>query len=326
MFEACRAGILVIPGGKFSGVQLSQFLAVANRKGGVGKSTVAVMLAHALAVWGKKRVLVMDLDSQCNTSYILLGGEGWRQSKNKGTTIADYFYDMFDGQRPAARDYILGGAGDVTDDAGKDPTVSILPGSLLLEDVQGELYLMQAKQGTDPDIVGIRVRQRISELISRFQKDFDIILLDCPPGLSFAALAAIKTADKVIVPFRPDYVSQFAVDRVSMLIEEKGLLDDVFAIPEAKRRYVTLANCVRDGGPDKVMVEELAANHPLFETQLPLKNSISDAFHWSPKKKTMAEKYGDGIETLRALHKEVESLLSAKVEAPAGGDVGGKAA
>ena len=53
------------------------FLAVANRKGGVGKSTLAVGLAHAAAVWGAKRVLVLDLDSQCNASLILQGGQGW---------------------------------------------------------------------------------------------------------------------------------------------------------------------------------------------------------------------------------------------------------
>ena len=41
---------------------MTQFLAVSNRKGGVGKSTIAVMLAHAAASWSKRRVLVMDLD------------------------------------------------------------------------------------------------------------------------------------------------------------------------------------------------------------------------------------------------------------------------
>ena len=65
------------------------------------------------------------------------------------------------------------------------------------------------------------MRGRMESLIRRFEGDFDVVILDCPPGLSFAALAALKTADKVIVPFRPDYVSQLAVDRVALLIEDK---------------------------------------------------------------------------------------------------------
>ena len=44
----------------------------------------------------------------------------------------------------------------------------------------------------------------------------------CAPGLSCSALAALKTADKVLVPFRPDYVSQLGVDRISLLIEDKA--------------------------------------------------------------------------------------------------------
>src|SRR5258706_11465017 len=53
---------------------MAQFVAVSNRKGGVGKSTIAVMLAHAAAAWSGRRVLVMDLDTQCNASLMLIGG------------------------------------------------------------------------------------------------------------------------------------------------------------------------------------------------------------------------------------------------------------
>ncbi len=49
------------------------FLAVANCKGGVSKSTISVMLAHAFAVWRGKRVLLIDLDAQSNSSLILTG-------------------------------------------------------------------------------------------------------------------------------------------------------------------------------------------------------------------------------------------------------------
>ena len=54
---------------------MALFLAVSNRKGGVGKSTISTMLAYAFAVWSKKKVLLIDLDAQSNSSLILLGGE-----------------------------------------------------------------------------------------------------------------------------------------------------------------------------------------------------------------------------------------------------------
>ena len=75
---------------------MAQFLAVSNRKGGVGKSTVSVMLAHAAAAWSGQRVLVMDLDTQCNASLMLVGGQGWERASRAGHTIADYFYDRFE--------------------------------------------------------------------------------------------------------------------------------------------------------------------------------------------------------------------------------------
>ena len=70
---------------------MATFVAVANRKGGVGKSTIAIMLAHAAAIWGGRRVLVMDLDSQCNASLILIGGQGWCEARKANVTIVAYF-------------------------------------------------------------------------------------------------------------------------------------------------------------------------------------------------------------------------------------------
>ena len=86
---------------------MAEFLAIANRKGGVGKSTVAVMLAHAAAAWSGRRVLVMDLDTQCNASLMLVGGEGWDKARRAGEPISDYFYDRFDKVAEDESEYIL---------------------------------------------------------------------------------------------------------------------------------------------------------------------------------------------------------------------------
>ena len=285
------------------------FLAVANRKGGVGKSTVAVMIAQAAAIWGKKRVLMLDLDSQCNASLILVGGQGWNDARKADKTIADYFYDLFDGIPAKPRDYLIANAGDVHDGYGKPPRLALLPGSLLLEDIQGELFMRQAKESNSPDVVASRVRGRIENLLRRYGASFDLVVLDCAPGLSLAALAALKTADKVIVPFKPDYVSQLAVDRIALLIEDKGNLDALSKIPDEQRRYTCLANGVRNSGKDRLLIEEIGSFHPLLDVQLPQKDSIANAFDWEPGLKSIEQKYGDGVADLRRLYAAIRPII-----------------
>jgi cellulose biosynthesis protein BcsQ len=287
-------------------------LAVANRKGGVGKSTVAVMLAHALAVWGGKRVLVMDLDAQCNTSLILLGGEGWAEATRAGATIADYFFDQFDGENPRALDFVRHNVGDVSGANGKAPRISLLPGSLLLEDVQGELYMKQARQADSLDAVSSQVRSKVGRLLKRFGKDFDVVVHDCPPGLSFAAISALGLADRVIVPFRPDYVSVSAVDLIAGLIEGTRDLEALAAVPLGERRYVTLANYVGATPKDPVRIADLAVLHPILETQLPLKQSIADSLEFRDVRTSIDVKYGDGAADVRRLYDEVSRRLLVK--------------
>jgi chromosome partitioning protein len=287
------------------------FMAVANRKGGVGKSTISVMLAQAFAVWGQKRVLMIDLDSQCNASLILIGGQGWRQARENDKTIADFFYDLFDGIPAKPRDYLIPNVGDVSDHTGRAPRLALLPGSLLLEDIQGELFMRQARESNNPDVVASRVRGRIENLLRRYGASYDLVILDCPPGLSLAALAALKTADKVIVPFKPDYVSQLAVDRIALLIEDKGTLDALSQMPMESRRYLCLANGVRATGKDRTLIEEIGLFHPMLETQMPQKDSIANAFDWTPHLQSIDAKYGDGVNDLRRLYEEVAPTLEA---------------
>jgi chromosome partitioning protein len=255
---------------------------------------------------------VLDLDSQCNASLILQGGRGWLDAKKGNRTISDYFFDMFDETAGAPRDYLVHNTGDVRDAAGRPLRISLLPGSLMLEDVQGELYVKEARQAKDPDVVASRVKGRLLRLLRRFEGSFDLVILDCAPGLSFAALAALKTADLVLVPFRPDYVSQLAVDRVALLIEEKSTIDDLRAIELDRRRYTCLANGARGNARDRNIIDEIGLDHPLLTAQLPHSEDIANAFDWDPAPKRIEEKYGSGTGALRALYDEVAPLMSAR--------------
>ena len=294
---------------------MAEFLAVANRKGGVGKSTISVMLTHAFAVWGGKRVLLLDLDSQCNASLILQGGEGWVSARKAHKTIADYFLDTFDESAGAPRDYLVHNVGDVRDGNGRRPAISLLPGSLMLEDAQGELYIKEARQAKDPDVVGTRVRGRLERMIRRFEGNYDVVILDCAPGLSFAALAALKTADLVLVPFRPDYVSQLAVDRVALLIEGRRTGADLAEQPLDARRYACVANSMRGTGREQNIFDEIALDHPMLNARLPQSAAIADAFDYRDDPRSIEDKYGDATGDVRAMYEEVASRLTLRLAA-----------
>ncbi|MET0192766.1 MAG: ParA family protein, partial [Hyphomicrobiaceae bacterium] len=270
---------------------MTQFLAVSNRKGGVGKSTVAVMLAHAAAAWSQRRVLLMDLDTQCNASLMLIGGVGWERACRAGHTIADYFYDRFDKVAEDESAYVANDVGDVAHPRLSGGRLSLLPGSQRLEDIQGELLLKHSKKDLDADAIAVQVRGRMKRLMKHFGHDFDLVILDCPPGLSFAALAALDLADHVVVPFRPDFVSQFALDRVAMLIERVETAEQLAGIPLAERRYSCLANCLNGTGHERLLIDQLALDHPLLNTRLPMLDSIARAFDWDETKQTLEQKY-----------------------------------
>jgi cellulose biosynthesis protein BcsQ len=174
--------------------------------------------------------------------------------------------------------------------------------------------MQSSKRDLHADAVAVQVRGRMKRLMKHFGMDFDLVILDCPPGLSFAALAALDLADHIVVPFRPDFVSQFALDRVALLIEKVETAEQLASIPFAERRYVCLPNYLKGDGHERLLIDQLALDHPLLTTRMPILESVARAFDWDETKKTMEQKYADALPHLRTLHGEVFGvpLLRAK--------------
>ncbi|MEN2494133.1 MAG: Iron-sulfur cluster carrier protein [Hyphomicrobiaceae bacterium hypho_1] len=289
---------------------MAYFLAVANRKGGVGKSTVSVMLTYAFALWSNKKVLLIDLDAQSNSSLILMGGERWISAQRKSKNIAAYIEDrLYSIEQTKIYDYIEHNVGDIEVAPNKLPEISILPGSLNFEDLQDELITYYSRNQTPFIQAKIKCAEHFRAALSFASPYSDIVILDCAPGLSNATAAALKLANKVIVPFRPDAVSQFAVDRISRIIEGGRKFEDVLAIPFNKRRYICLANYVRSNGRDGIYVDNISVDHPMLKTSIPAMSAVSDAFDFLGEYQNIEEKYGEALNPLRALHRELVAML-----------------
>ncbi|RIA55643.1 ParA family protein [Dichotomicrobium thermohalophilum] len=288
---------------------MGTILAVANRKGGVGKSTVATMVAHAFSVWGEMRVLLIDVDAQANASLILIGGENWVKARKRNATLADYIYDFFPLKPVEPASYILPEASDLRAQDGGVPPLTLMPGSLEIEDREHEIMVRLASQGTPFHQVEEAVTTRFRTLLRHAGDGYDLVILDCPPGISFSTRASIAVADIVLVPFRPDYVSLFAVDRIGRMIEECYPPRQLKDIPMDQRRYVTLANMYRETSIHDRLVDEMAAFHPIMETRIPQTAAIANAFDWEANRRTIRQKYKSALPHVETLYSELLPLV-----------------
>ena len=161
---------------------MGKIIAIANQKGGVGKTTTAVNLSAALAEAGKK-VLMTDLDPQGNTTSGLGGRVNERNS----------IYDAMMG-RTSLQDCIQ--------------KTEIKKLRLVGSDIR--------LAGAEVELVSVNEREfYLKKLLGPVRNDYDFIFVDCPPSLSLLTLNALAAADTVLVPIQCEY---YALEGVTSLM------------------------------------------------------------------------------------------------------------
>ncbi len=163
---------------------MARIICITNQKGGVGKTTTAVNLASCMAAIEKKTLLV-DMDPQGNST------SGVGLDKNECD--------------PNIYNVIMGDA---------DVPVAIRPTELK------KLFCVPSNghlTGAEVELVGLEEREtRLKKALSTIEKDFDFILIDCPPSLGFLTLNALVAADSVLIPVQSEY---YALEGLSSLME-----------------------------------------------------------------------------------------------------------
>jgi chromosome partitioning protein len=164
--------------------RFARVVAVANQKGGVGKTTTAINVATSIAISGR-RVLLIDVDPQGN----LTSGVGLKGEKAPGGTV----YEALMGEGDAET-FVL---------PTRVENLSVIPAERSLTGAEIELVSMLARE------------QRLKRIVDALRGSFDDILIDCPPSLGLLTLNALVAADAVLIPLHCEY---FALEGLADLV------------------------------------------------------------------------------------------------------------
>ncbi|XSG82596.1 MAG: ParA family protein [Methyloligella sp. ZOD6] len=293
----------------------AKIIAVANMKGGVGKTSTVAMLAEALAATENARVLVIDVDAQANASLVLAGDAVLTELIENKQTIDGFLDDYYLGEKKLPLvDCIRRNVSDVSHGA-EQLSVSLLASSPELRLLEREIMVALTEKGLGLNAVISRLARLLENQLSKLSRRFDYIIIDCAPGISAITEASLRIADLVIVPTIPDFLSTAGLQAFCNSVW-KGSRFGKGVAKEGVQPYV-LVTRKRETREHHRFTNEMQnerykaePSFKLFKTQIPERTRIAEALGRTGSEPTFTNKWGpEVLPVLESLAKETKEAV-----------------
>lgn len=251
--------------------KMGRIIAIANQKGGVGKTTTSINLSACLAEMGKK-VLVIDLDPQGNTT----SGFGIDKSEMENT-VYELMLDECTIKESMTKVENI-------------ENLSLIPSNVNLA-------------GAEIELLGINEKEYIlKNAVDYIRDDYDYIIIDCPPSLNMLTVNAMTTADSILVPIQCEY---YALEGISQLIHTIDLVQErLNANLKIDGVVFTMYDARTNLSSDVVNTVKENLNATVYQTIIPRNVRLAEApSHGLPI--NLYDPKSAGAESYRNLAKEI---------------------
>lgn len=292
----------------------ARIISIANSKGGVGKTTTCVSLAEAFAASGL-RTLVIDLDTQANASLLIFGNNGDEllfQAINDYMTISDWLLEnFFAGEQRRLGEFIVTDASDVTF-KGKPLPLDLIPSTPRLRKTERELIFELTAKGYAMEALQNQVGRRLRDDLNLLKAQYDVILFDCPPGISVMTESVLAASHLIVVPTIPDFMSTLGLDLFTGDIMQNLRNRDIETLPavlatryDGSSHQQVVLGAMRDAS------KAAETEFQMFETVIPMKPGFaSNPIELGPDPTLQAKWPGEALQIIEQLLAEVREKVA----------------
>ncbi|MDH5716397.1 MAG: ParA family protein [Spirochaetia bacterium] len=223
---------------------MGKVISITNQKGGVAKTTTAIELSTGLArQYKNKKILLIDLDSQCNATGVILN----RTKVPREETV----FSVFQAKKPES----------IQIKETHLANLSMIASTLELVEV--ESLLLNAIDGFF----------RLRDALENVKKEFECIIIDCPPSLSVITINAMVAADYLIIPLQ---ASKFSIDGIQSIVDSVSTIKKRYN-PNLKIMGGVFTMFDKRTSLSQAMIPEIKKRLPLLETIIPKSVVVEEA-------------------------------------------------